>query len=82
MVLFCCIKKNVQKPISIKYIKTEIFPRTLGKRISRVELVQHASDYDDFYLAFKEETLKRIETAEELLMTFKEYCRSRNYGSE
>lgn len=65
-----------------EYIKTEIFPRTLGKKISRAELVRHASDYDDFYLAFKEETLKQIETAEELLMTIKEYCRLRNYGLE
>lgn len=63
-----------------EYIKTEIFPRTLGKKISRAELVRHASDYDDFYLAFKEETLKQIETAEELLRTIKEYCQSRNYG--
>ena len=65
-----------------EYIKTEIFPRTLGRKISRAELVRHASDYDDFYLAFKEETLKQIETAEELLMTIKEYCCSRNYGLE
>ena len=64
------------------YVKTEIFPRKLGKRIVESEEIRHASDYDDFYLAFKEETLKQIETAEELLMTIKEYCCSRNYGLE
>lgn len=30
------------------YIKTEIFPRTLGRRIAEAEEIRHASDYDDF----------------------------------
>lgn len=49
------------------YIKEEIFPRILGHRISIAEEVRHNSDYDEFYIVSKEETLKQIETAKELI---------------
>ena len=38
-----------------EYIKMGIFPRTLGRRIAEAEEIRHASDYDDFYIATKEE---------------------------
>lgn len=34
-----------------EYVKTEIFPRVVGKKISQAEQIRHASDYDDFYIA-------------------------------
>ena len=37
------------------YVKTEIFPRKLGKKIVESEEIRHASDYDDFYIATREE---------------------------
>ena len=37
------------------YVKTEIFPRKLGKRIVESEEIRHVSDYDDFYIATREE---------------------------
>ncbi len=55
------------------YVKTEIFPREMGKRISRAKEIRHASDYDDFYIAVKEETQELIETAEELIKLVEEY---------
>lgn len=39
-----------------EYIKTEIFPRTIGRKIAEAEEIRHASDYDDFYIASREET--------------------------
>ncbi len=36
------------------YVKTEIFPREIGRRIGEVEEIRHASDYDDFYVASRE----------------------------
>lgn len=42
------------------YVKTEIFPRTLGHRIAEAEEIRHASDYDDFYIATKEEAGEQI----------------------
>ena len=31
------------------YVKTEIFPREVGRKIGEAEEIRHASDYDDFY---------------------------------
>lgn len=57
-----------------EYVKTEIFPRTIGRKITRAEEIQHASDYDDFYIATREEAEEMIVTAEEFLAMTREYC--------
>ena len=49
------------------YVKTEVFPRELGRRISVAQEIRHASDYDEFYLVTKEETQAQIESARELI---------------
>lgn len=59
------------------YIKPEIFPRQLGRRIAEAEEIRHASDYDDFYLATKEEAEDQIKTAEELIERIEKYCKER-----
>lgn len=59
------------------YIRTEIFPRTMGRRISEAQEIRHASDYDDFYLATKSEALEQIETAENLIAMIDVYCKQR-----
>lgn len=56
-----------------EYIKPERFPRELGRLISRAQEIRHASDYDEFYLASREETEKQIKTAEILLKAVEEY---------
>lgn len=56
------------------YVKTEIFPREIGRKIGAAEEIRHASDYDDFYLASKDETLQQILTAQEFLKMAREYC--------
>ena len=38
-----------------EYVKTEIFPKEIGRKIAGVEEIRHASDYDDFYIANKDE---------------------------
>ena len=43
------------------------YPKKLGRRISEAEEIRHASDYDDFFIATKDEAEEQIETAEELL---------------
>lgn len=55
------------------YVKSEIFPRDIGKRISQAEEIRHASDYDEFYLISKDETEIQIETAKEFLGLLKIY---------
>ena len=50
-----------------QYVKTEVFPRSIGRRISEAAEIRHASDYDDFYIATKAEAEEQIATARELL---------------
>lgn len=56
------------------YVKTEIFPREIGRKISEAEEIRHASDYDDFYIASREETERQIDVADEFLQLVEEYC--------
>jgi uncharacterized protein len=49
------------------YVHTEKFPREIGKDISKAAKVRHASDYDDFYIASKDEAKKQIATAKYLI---------------
>lgn len=57
------------------YIKTEIFPRKLGRKIVEAEEIRHASDYDDFYIATREEAEEQIETGKQLLELIEEYIK-------
>lgn len=56
------------------YVKTEIFPREMGRRISEAEEIRHASDYDDFYIASKEESARQVEVAREFIDMVTSYC--------
>ena len=56
------------------YIKTEIFPRKLGRKIVEAEEIRHASDYDDFYIASKEESERQISVADEFIILAEKYC--------
>ena len=57
-----------------KYVKTEIFPREIGREIAGVEEIRHASDYDDFYIASREESVRQVEVADEFIKLVEKYC--------
>lgn len=59
------------------YVRTEIFPRVLGRKIAEAEEIRHASDYDDFYIATREEAEEQIATAEELINAVEQYLGKR-----
>lgn len=56
-----------------EYVKPEIFPRELGHQISVAEEVRHSSDYDEFYIASKEESERQIICADNLLQAVRQY---------
>jgi uncharacterized protein (UPF0332 family) len=58
--------KDVLGYFNKNYIKTEIFPKEIGRKIINAEEIRHASDYDTFYIASKDVTVKQIETAEQI----------------
>ena len=49
------------------YVHTGIFPEEIGRGISKAAKVRHASDYDEFYIAGREETERQIQTAKVLI---------------
>ena len=49
------------------YVHTDRFPREIGRNISKAAKIRHASDYDEFYIASKEEAERQIQTAKELV---------------
>ncbi len=56
------------------YVKTEIFPREIGRKIGEAEEIRHASDYDDFYIANREESERQVAVAEEFIQLIEIYC--------
>lgn len=56
------------------YVRTELFPKEIGRRIMGVEAIRHASDYDDFYISSREESEKQIAVAEEFIKMVEDYC--------
>lgn len=69
--------KDAMGNFNKEYVKPEIFPRELGRKIAEAEEIRHASDYDDFYIATKEEAEEQIATAVELLELVKNYCKNK-----
>lgn len=59
------------------YIKTEIFPKEYGRKISEAEFIREASDYDCHYIASKSITADLISTADELTALIKDYCNNK-----
>ena len=55
------------------YVHTEIFPKDIGRKISRLEIIRHKSDYDTFYIASKDDATEQIEVAEEVVKLVRKY---------
>ncbi len=55
-------------------MKTSVFPREMGRKIGQAEEIRHASDYDDFYIASKEESERQISVADEVIILAEKYC--------
>ena len=55
-------------------VKTSVFPREMGRKIGQAEEIRHASDYDDFYIASKEESERQISVADEFIILAEKYC--------
>ena len=55
-------------------MKTEIFPREMGRKIGEAEEIRHASDYDDFYIASREESERQVAVADEFILLAEKYC--------
>ena len=49
------------------FAATEIFPRTIGRKISMLALIREQIDYNDFYIASSSESQQQVEITDELI---------------
>lgn len=70
--------KDVLAYFNKNYVNTEIFPKTIGKRITQANRIREDSDYDDEYVANQEATEAQISTAEELIELVNKYIEGKN----
>lgn len=55
------------------FLKTEIIDRGMAKIIKESSYLREKSDYDDFYIASKDEAEKQLEKAREFVSAVQEY---------
>ncbi len=65
--------KDVLAYFNKNYVKTEIFPRQMGRKIIMASKVREDSDYDEKYEPSADATLLQIGTAEELIELVEKY---------
>ena len=70
---------KMQLPISIKImLRQRFFREKWVEKIGEAEEIRHASDYDDFYIASKEESERQIAVAGEFIELVEKYCMEQN----
>ena len=55
------------------YVKTEVFPKELGRLIHISSDIREDNDYEDFYIASKEDAEKQIDTAKMITELVEKY---------
>ena len=64
------------RQFNVHYIKDQIGGFKAGdyKRIANAQRIRNNSDYDDFYIASKEESEQQISVADEFIILAEKYC--------
>ena len=57
------------------FVHTGKFPKELGEKISRAQVVRNASDYNDFYVVSVKETTEQMETARQVVALVEAYLK-------
>lgn len=68
--------KDVLAYFNKNYVKEEIFPRQIGRRIVLASKIREDSDYDEEYKPNPEITLSQIQTAKELIQLVEIYLKT------
>lgn len=67
--------KDVIAYFNKTYVAAEVIPREIGRKVARLQQKREKSDYDDFYIASKEETIEQIKSAKETIEAIRDYLR-------
>lgn len=65
--------KDVVAYFNKEYVANNIFPRELGRRLGMLKQLREKSDYDDFYIASKEQAGEQYNTAEYVIQSIEKY---------
>ena len=65
--------KDVVAYFNRTYAATEKIPREIGRKLARLQQKREKSDYVDFYIASKEETMEQIENTKSVILAVKDY---------
>lgn len=57
------------------FIHTGQFPKEIGEKISKAQIVRNASDYSDFYVVSVKETEEQLGTARQVVSLVETYLR-------
>ncbi len=69
--------KDVIAYFNKNYINTEIFPKSMGRRIQNASTIREDSDYDDEFVVNADKTKEQLDTAEELIKLVENYIDSK-----
>lgn len=67
--------KDVMGYFNKEFVATGIFQRELGRRLGTLKQLREKSDYDDFYIASKNQAEEQYETAKLAIEEVKEYLK-------
>lgn len=65
--------KDVMAYFNKEYVATGIFERETGRRLGKIQRIREMSDYDDFFLASREQAEEQYQTAQLVLKMVKNY---------
>ena len=69
--------KDVIANFNKEYVRTQVFDKSIGRKVNSAEKIRNSSDYDDFYVANIAEAKEQVETASEVYNAIKKYCNER-----
>lgn len=65
--------KDVMAYFTQKYVAADVFPRDIGRKLARLQQKREKSDYDDFFIASREEAAEQIGYTQEVVALIADY---------
>lgn len=69
--------KDVVAYFNKEYAATGIFSRELGRKLGMLKQLREKSDYDDFYIASKEQAQEQFDTAKYTIENIEQYLKEK-----
>lgn len=69
--------KDVMAYFNKTYVASGVFPKELGKKLGRIQMMREDSDYSDFFEASPEDAEKQYATAEMAVLVIEDYLKKK-----